>query len=664
MCKRRFVLLTHTLWLHLLVVVAILIVAREVMFTSFVEADHLAGRGCDVARMWLTGLRYDLQVAALSGIPVFASGLFCAFREKPWRLFGAATRGYLAVVHFVILFASATNYYYYETFQNHINILVFGLFEDDTNAVVANIWQDYPLLQVLLLCLGVSLGTYMLHRRLRSADGASGRADRRSKKLASVYVLATLLLFSVAARGSVGAFPLGRNSAQVSDLVSLNKLTPNGVMALVWAVCDHRAELAFEPVDEETGRRLMKSALGVDTLLERTPPSPYLDEHKPHVVLVMMEGLGSNMLTFDDPEKNDLLGDLRRHFEKDFLFMRFVSSGNSTASTLADLLFNSPVISISQSSAREVPLSGSAFRAYKEAGYRTIFITPGNMTWRNLAYYLPIQGVDILYDETSLMNLYPGSEQHRTDWGLPDEYAFDYVEQLLREADRPHFITILTITNHPPYVTPGIYKPGPVMVLEDYRERVAAGQIELSNILETFQYAADALGDFISNLKASDLSGRTLVAATADHSMRRIKARFPEESMLNKAVPFYLYVPDEILQRVPYHYDDNRVGSHKDIMPTLYSYSLSDGAYYSVGGRNMLAVDDEPGKAFGYNRAVWITGEGAYPLEGDIRFYPWANGHGLLARSEPMEAGDEGKRIEAFEDLRTWYINGQVRGTR
>ncbi|MFC1890321.1 LTA synthase family protein, partial [Thermodesulfobacteriota bacterium] len=155
-----------------------------------------------------------------------------------------------------------------------------------------------------------------------------------------------------------------------------------------------------------------------------------------------------------------------------------------------------------------------------------------------------------------------------------------------------------------------------------------------------------------------------LIAATADHQMRRIKARFPEESMLNKAVPFYLYIPDEILQHVPFEYDKNRVGSHKDIMPTLYSYSLSDSAYYSVGGRNMLVVDEATEKAFGYNRAVWITEEGINTLEGDIQFYPWVDEGGLLVQDAPIDRADDLKKIEAFLDLRTWYINCQVRGTR
>ncbi|WP_419833216.1 sulfatase-like hydrolase/transferase [Endozoicomonas atrinae] len=113
-------------------------------------------------------------------------------------------------------------------------------------------------------------------------------------------------------------------------------------------------------------------------------------------------------------------------------------------------------------------------------------------------------------------------------------------DKLLQSAEQPLFIVILTMTNHPPYVTPDTYTPSVVEVTEEYRERAGGGQIELENILTTFQYSADALGRFINSVKEGEQGENTLIAATGDHQMRRVKARLPEEAMLEKAVPFYL----------------------------------------------------------------------------------------------------------------------------
>lgn len=53
------------------------------------------------------------------------------------------------------------------------------------------------------------------------------------------------------------------------------------------------------------------------------------------------------------------------------------------------------------------------------------------------------------------------------------------------------------------------------------------------------------------------------------------------------SVPFYLYLPQNLRDEL--YYDKNRVGSHKDIFPTLYALSLSGVKYLSLGGRDMPA---------------------------------------------------------------------------
>lgn len=60
---------------------------------------------------------------------------------------------------------------------------------------------------------------------------------------------------------------------------------------------------------------------------------------------------------------------------------------------------------------------------------------------------------------------------------------------------------------------------------------------------------------------------------------------------------FYLYV----LQAYQTHltYNPARIGSHKDIFPTLYALSLSNTAHKSLGGRNILA---KMAKNFTYSR--------------------------------------------------------------
>lgn len=662
MYQPRIRLLFRLLWVQIAWLTLILLGARYLMFQQFTDPQMLAERADDIRRMWITGIRYDLRIAGMALAPLLLTGLLLAAWHNGWQVWRRLVPFFIALISLIVAAAAIGNFYYYQTYHHHFDVFVFGLFEDDTTAVLANMGQDYPVLEASLAALLAALLPGLLARfQLRSVPAKHSW----HWSLFVVYCLVGISIVFVFARGSIGTFPLRRGNAQVSELTVLNQLTPNSLMALDWARKDKKRDVAFTPVSIEQGQQLLQT-LHFSSIDNQTPPNDYLARHKPHVVMALMESLGSNMLAFDQQGDNDLLGRLRPHFAQDFLFKRFLSQDNGTAPSLAALFFNSPVQNISHSSAQHVDLD-TPFDIYKKAGYRIIFISPGNMMWRNLVNYLPLQGVDKVYDQNSLLQRYPEAEQFMTDWGLPDEYAYRLAETLLTEAetDQPLFISILSVTNHPPYVTPNTYRPQPVAVTPKYRQHIEDGAIEPLNILTTFQYAADALGGFIDHIKGSPLAQRTLIAASGDHQMRRVKAFYPDEQVLDRGVPFYLYVPEAILAHSNWHFDPQRVGSHKDIMPTLYHYSLSQQPYLALGGRNILAPVDDPARAFGYNVLLWIDQEGAYVLNKQPVFYPWQQGEALLLDNELSQpvTVEQAARLAAYPQLLRWHINQQVKGS-
>ena len=660
MYQTRIRLLFRLLWLQVAWLVLILLSARYLMFQQFADPQTLVGQADDVRRMWVTGIRYDLRIAGMALAPLLLSGLLLAAWHNSWQVWRRLAPLFIALVSLIVAAAAIGNFYYYQTYHHHFDVFAFGLFEDDTSAVLANMGQDYPVIRASLLALlAAVIPALLAHYQMRLTS------HKRPMPWAFfvAYVLIGVSLMFVFARGSVSTFPLRRGNAQVSELSVLNQLTPNALMALDWAWKDKKRDVQFTTVSQQQGQQLQHT-LNFASLNGHTQRNDYLTQQPPHVVLAMMESLGSNMLAFDQPSNNDLLGRLRPHFADDFLFTRFLSQDNGTAPSLAALFFNSPVQSISHSSAQHIDLD-TPFDIYNKAGYRNIFISPGNMMWRNLVNYLPLQGVDAVYDQNALLDYYPEAEQYMTDWGLPDEYAYRLAETLLAESEQPLFISILTVTNHPPYVTPNTYSPKPITITPQYAQHIEAGSIEPYEILTTFQYAADALGGFIDHIKDSSLANRTLIAATGDHQMRRIKAFYPNEQVLDRGVPFYLYVPKPILDSLDWRFDPLRVGSHKDIMPTLYHYSLSQQPYLALGGRNMLAPQDDAARAFGYNVLLWIDQQGAYVLNDPPVFYPWLTSDSLLLDNEPVQpvAPKQAARIAAYPQLLRWHINQQVKGS-
>ncbi|MFM4965917.1 LTA synthase family protein [Aeromonas bivalvium] len=658
MYQTRLRTLLGTLGYQLLWLVLILMAARYLMLDHFVEPAQLQDRADDLRRMWLTGLRYDLRIAGMALSPFVLVGLMLAAGERGWQGMQRWAPRLLGLMAFLIGAVAIGNYYYYQTYHTHIDVFAFGLVEDDTRAVLANMWQDYPIIK------GLALALLLGWLPARWARRTLVHRDRKPWPLPVfiVYLLIALTLLFVISRGSVGTFPLRRGNAQVSDLLALNKLTPNGLMAIDWAIKDRAEDIVFTPVSQAEGEALLERS-GLDSLMARTPVNPWLAAHKPHVVMALMESFGSNMLAFDEPGKNDLLGSLRPHFKEDFVFKRFLSEDNGTAPSLAALFFHSPVQNISHSSAQHQTLSGTPFALYKQAGYKLVFISPGNMMWRNLVNYLPVQGVDEVYDQNALIKRYPEAAKEVTAWGVPDDYAYRLARALLEQSREPLFISILTITNHPPYETPPRYQPQPIATTPRVMAHAEDGSIEQANILRTYQFAADALGRFVSAIKGSPLGDKTLIAASGDHQMRRLKAFYPREQVLDRAVPFYLYVPKTILAHSRWHFDPLRVGSHKDIFPTLYGFSLSDTPYQTLAGRNMLAPVDDQRRAFGYNVTLWIDDKGAYPMSGKPSFYPWRDDHRLEVKEQAQPVSEaQQARQQALPELLRWQLNSRIKG--
>ncbi|MCB5161744.1 LTA synthase family protein [Marinomonas algarum] len=658
MYQNRMRSLLVTLVIQAFLITTVLMIGRYFMLHAFSEPADLARYHEDITRMWSVGIRYDLRVAGIFTTLFFLLGLLLCSTQWTWRIVKAISPFLWGLIGFTVVMVTISNFYYYQTYHNHFDIFAFGLADDDTKSVLLNIWQDYPVIRGLLAALLVGFGASRIARHtLRDQDRKPWNI-----LVFSVYTLIAFIVFFVAARGSVGTFPLRRGNAQVSEWLLLNKLSPNGFMALDWAFKDKKEDAAFAPVSQAQGQAL-QAELGIDSLTARTPSNPWIEANPPNIVLSIMESFGSNLLAFDEPTTNDMLGSLREHFEEDFVFKRFLSADNGTAPSLAALLFQSPFGNISHSSEQKVTLEGIPFDVYKKAGYKNIFISPGNMAWRNLSDYLPLQNVDAVYDQNTLMTLYPESVAELGAWGVPDDYAYRLAEEILEKSQEPTLITILTITNHPPYKAPDRYQASPYTVTPDIASRSQGSTKEIESILEAYQYSADAFGQFVTSIERSSQGENTIIAATGDHQMRSFASFYPHEQVLDRAVPFYLHVPDTILDHTDWSYDAGRVGSHKDIFPTLYHMSLSDTEYQAIAGRNMLAPVDDKTRAFGYNVSLWIDEDGAYPMSGKATFYPWEETTGLRTQRDskvPSEA--QQARQAAMPELLRWQLNAKVRG--
>jgi phosphoglycerol transferase MdoB-like AlkP superfamily enzyme len=385
--------------------------------------------------------------------------------------------------------------------------------------------------------------------------------------------------------------------------------------------------------------------------------------------LAVVEGFGANLLEFDRPGEVDLLGSLRPHAKEDFFFKRFLAENFRTMAALTRTLFHCPDMDVTKGLFKKVKLENSAFDIYKQKGYETVFIHTGLPSWWDMQSYLATQGVDRTYFSADFLDRYDDAKLNISagSWGLPDEFAYRLAFELLEHSSKPMFIVIMTLSNHSPFNVPiGYSDRYPINLdkelLDSFFEREEAAR----RILSGYQYATNCLGDFIAAVKKGQNGDRTVIGATGDHASAQIKAAYPTGLFLNKASPFYLYVPKSILEHIKHLYEPLRVGSHKDVMPTLYSMSLPGASYYSVGGRNMLAVQDDPARAFGYNIRLFMDVNGACATGDDFSntWHPWKKGgEGNILSPDPEPISPSVvEKMSNYENLYRWQINARIGG--
>jgi hypothetical protein len=180
----------------------------------------------DVAAIVVQGLRFDLKVSAIAG--------FLLLLVLPW-VSGKAQARIAAGLAFAYVMLSLVNLHYFGFYKTPIDSVIFGLAEDDTLAVLQTIWRDFPVIWTLLLAVGLTAASVVLHRVLLARIKPDQLFQSRH---AVTQVLAVVLIFFAlvfAGKGTVRQMALQRQHLTVTTNQFLNDMVPNGVIALKYA---------------------------------------------------------------------------------------------------------------------------------------------------------------------------------------------------------------------------------------------------------------------------------------------------------------------------------------------------------------------------------------------------------------------------------------------
>lgn len=614
---------TKNLFFLMIFMAIVMTMARLFFITSFGDWKPLLENPALLQHALFLGLRFDLiPLAYIHIAPFIILNLFYFIPGRSCVLF---TRfllvSFLCLGYFSLGWVYIFDYSFYSYFQDHLNILFFGFFEDDTLAVIVSIWKNYNLILWLPVVLLFHYGFYRFVKLLFSPFDFDLKEKKKPFKIPFI-LLAGLTLLAFLARGNFTRLPLSLEDSHISSQEFINEIPLNGVITFNRAMkirktfgkksFDYQAQYGYP-----TWQTAFKDAFGKEpaastikaSLLQKTSTKT---GRQPHVVMIVMESFGTFWNDQNSSEFN-ILGDLKNYFDTGYYFKNFLSAENGTIGSIMSVATSTPIRPgarfLNESEFMKASLQSSGEKPFKAAGYETHFVYGGKLGWRDLGAYLNVQGYDRLWGADEMKEGMPELSHFEekdlgNEWGIFDEYLYSFIEDRLRTATTPQFFLVLTTSNHPPFEFPSSYKPLPLKMDSEFLSGLTVDKDLATKRFTSLQYSNQKTGEFLNRIEKSVLKNNVLVALTGDHSFWIAKNVGHADEFRRYAVPFLIVAPDELKNRP---YNANQFGSHEDIFPTLYDLVLSDKNYVGIG-HSLFS-----GNSFALNSSGIVASEaGAY----------------------------------------------------
>ena len=574
---------------------------RFLFFSLFSDSSEGTNEFFKILNGFLLGIKYDSATIIYGlSIPVLLFYLGIVIPVKKYLpMCSIISKIWTTLILFLFLFIFCIDVFFYEFYQDHLNIIFFEIFEDDTQAVIKTILRNYPVFAIVtgLVILG-SVVYYLLGKVFYHQN------ENLIKPLKHIGILGgSFIVFAIMARASFGLFPIGMMDAAYTDDIFLNKLAPNPVFTFEKAVEARLAQKSSLPFwrrnkyKDDIQSAFSKTAeyfLGSDEknldstittnsyFIQKSKSNEHLKSNPPHVIIVMMEGFGSWILDYESEEFQISCG-ISDWINKSIYFDHFIQAADGSIYNLTSTILSIPAIPqtipLSQQKYSITSFESALAESYRRNGFETTFVYGGKLSWQRLSDFVPHQGFDHVYGEGDFDYNTP-----KTDWGVYDEYLFQFVFNILINSETPQFIVFFTTTNHPPFELPPSFD-SPSLEMSDSLKTIIRGNEALAlKRFAAYQYTSCYLNQFLNDIYTNEKLMNTVTAVTADHNLQGIR-NYSSKNILHRfRIPFFILAPESIISQpkvIP------TIGSHVDISPTLINLTLSDAKYLSFG-RDLL----------------------------------------------------------------------------
>lgn len=528
---------------------------RGVQYLALHATLSSAQADASACSAFVRGVWFDNVVACyVLTVPllVLLTAACCHHYERGWRCF---VQWWYVAFYTLVLAISASNIPYYAYFAKNINSSIFNWFgyANTTAGMVVGEASYWFYIILFLVAVGAFGGAMWWLRRWFDARILSTEQLPFTKRSLSVCVAVTICLSGACVfgiRGRVGYNPIKVSEAYYCQDPFLNQLGISPTFNLLTSVMDdmrpENRELHLMPYDEAIS--LARQNLGIQgavdslSVLKRHVAAGPV-QRRPNIVIILMESMSASFLhTLGQPK--ELTPTLDSLYQCSWAFTNCYSAGIHTNHGLTASLYSFPALMKRNLMKGTVtPRRHGLPSVLHELGYHNMFFMTHESQYDNMNAFFRTNGYDAVYAQEN----YPVSERVNA-FGVSDHFLFNYGLQRINETaqqDKPWMATLLTVSNHPPYVIPNWFKP--------------KSKDEEYQIVE---YADWCIGDFLAKARQQSWYDNTLFVIMADHGkiVGQVDSELPESY---NHIPLLIFGPG-----VEPHITD-QLAAQVDVMPTV-----------------------------------------------------------------------------------------------
>ena len=447
------------------------------------------------------GLSLDLSTSLyIIAVPflLVAASLWLRIPKWCFRIYYA-----FAAVLLSLAFVADTSLY--EFWQFKLDASCLSYLETPTEAM-ASVSTGYILLRLLCLLILIG-GIYWVYEKLTPSFL---RLTSTVQKLVSSFIALLLIpLIIIGIRGGLDESTTNIGQVYYSQNQFLNHSAVNPVFSF-FASFEKTAtnNVTYHFMEDKACEQIVSElyntkSIGIDTLLTT---------QQPNIIVILLESCGGQFTEISG--RTDITPNLNRLAHEGIYFTNcYANSWRTDRGTLCTWSGypSFPTMSVMKMPSKSRSLPNIARTLQQERGYSTHYLYGGDINFTNMRSYLVSGG----FSDLTWKDDYTKEEQTSAKWGVRDDITFQTLTELTQTMRQPFLIGYSTLSSHVPWDVP-------IHHFDD-------------EVLNAFYYLDQCVGNFIQQLRQSDLWDNTLVIMLPDHGI--VYAGLDESNPLLNHIP-------------------------------------------------------------------------------------------------------------------------------